>query len=452
MSKLRAVLTSAGAYRRETANISWLVGDRVVRVFGTFLIGLCIARLLGPVDFGGYSYALTLIALLTLIVSLGLNGTVVKYVLEQPDDSHHILGTAFLLQATAAAVVVSGLAICAFWPGARGDDYAHLALIMALGLLFKPSEPIRYWFESQVSAKYAVLADNIAFAVGATLKISCLLFWRSLEALAWATAAEIALGGLFLVVIYRWRLPTQRRWAASRSVAGMLVKATWPLLLAGLSIALYTRIDQVILMRLSGPAETGVFSAAARISEMAYVLPTVIASSFFPRWQLLLRESGERHAAAVQAMMAALVAVCVVASLAMLWAAPAVVRLLYGEAYAAAAPVLAIHIWTCAFVCLGVLGNQWYLSHDLQDRTLICTVLGASAAVGLNFVLVPRFGAQGAAAASVAAQAISAFLADAISTRSRPLFWIKARAIISPLIWVGTGVGLTRSLVQSGRR
>lgn len=422
---------------REIVNIAWLVGDRAFRVLGTFLIGLIIARIMGPADFGGYSYAYTLITLLMLAVSLGLNGVVVKQVVDRPYEVAEILGTACLLQAIAAAAVVAMLALISALAGWPGDHYARLALIMALGLLFRPSEPVRYWFESQVSAKYAVVADNAAFVIGAAMKLSSLWIWRSLTALAWATAAEMALSGIFLVLIYRYRVRHDIRWRFSRRTAHALLRAGWPLLLAGLSIALYTRIDQVILMALRGPAETGIFSAAARIGEMLYVLPTVVATTFFPRWQRLLQQSERAHARAITMTMGWMVGSCALLSLAMLPFAPLITHLLYGDSYAAAAPALAIHIWTCVFVGMGVLGNQWYLSHGLQSRTLFCTVLGAVTNIGLNLALVPSLGAMGAAIASVAAQAVSAFLADAVSPASRPLFLLKLRVLLFPVFWIG---------------
>lgn len=435
-ARARLVVTLLRNHAREIVNIAWLVGDRAFRVLGTFLIGLVIARIMGPEDFGGFSYAYTLITLLMLAVSLGLNGVVVKQVVDRPHDAGEILGTACLLQAAAAAAVVAVLALMPALTGWTGDHYARLALIMALGLLFRPSEPVRYWFESQVSAKYAVMADNAAFVVGAAMKLGSLWMWRSLTALAWATAAEMALSGIFLVLIYRRHAGHGVQWRLTGRTARTLLGAGWPLLLAGLSIALYTRIDQVILMALRGPVETGIFSAAARIGEMLYVLPTVVATTFFPRWQRLLQQSKRAHACAIATTMTWMVGSCALLSLAMLPLAPLVTHLLYGDGYATAAPALAIHIWTCVFVGMGVLGNQWYLSHGLQSRTLFCTVLGAATNIGLNFILVPAMGATGAAIASVAAQAVSAFLADAASPASRPLFRLKARVLLFPVFWI----------------
>lgn len=439
-----SIITLLRDHVGEIVNIAWLIADRAFRVLGTFIIGLVIARIMGPADFGGYSYAYTLITLLMLAVSLGLNGVVVKHVVDFPHNAGEILGTACLLQAIAAVVVVAVLALSPIVVEWTSDHYARLALIMALGLLFRPSESVRYWFESQVRAKYAVMADNAAFVIGAALKLGSLWMWQSLTALAWATAAEMALSGIFLVLIYRRQVRHSSGWRLSRKTARTLLTAGWPLLLSGLSIALYTRIDQVILMALRGPAETGIFSAAARVGEMLYALPTVVATTFFPRWQRLLQQSELAHARAIKITMAWMVGSCSLLSLSMIVLAPLISRLLYGEGYSAAAPALAIHIWTCVFVSMGVLGNQWYLSHGLQSRTLFCTVLGAVTNVVLNLALVPSMGATGAAIASVAAQAVSAFLADAANAASRPLFMLKLRVLLFPVFRIGDSLRYRR--------
>lgn len=114
--------------------------------------------------------------------------------------------------------------------------------------------------------------------------------------------------------------------------------------------------------------------------------------------------------------------------------AGAVIQLLYGDLYVRAGPVLAVHAWTCVFVSIGILGNQWYLSHGLQNWTLLFTLVGAATNFGVNLLLVPGLGAVGAAIASLAAQIVSTFLADGLSAKTRPLLYLKLQAFGWPLM------------------
>lgn len=424
-----------GGYRREIANMSWLFADRFLRVLGNFAIGLMAARLLGPAAFGGISYAQSLAALLLLGVSLGLNQVVIKRLVDSPDEAGGTLGTAFVLQAGATMVMMAVAVVAAFM--AQADNpYAVLVAIVAAGLLLRPTEVIRYWFEANVNARRAVIADNAAFLVSGAAKIAVLLLLHSVEAFAWTLVLEQLLGGICLVVAYRTDRSWSGVWRIDRRILWRLVADAWPLLLSGLAIALYMRVDQFVIMAAHGPAETGVYAAAVRLSEIFYVLPTIVVTTFFPRWQALMGESGDRHRMAVRFAMAAMVTVSVAVALVMSLAASPLIHLLYDARYDRAVPVLTIHIWTVVFVSMGLLGNQWYLSHNLQNRTLICTVLGAGSNFAINLLLVPSMGAIGGAIASLAAQIISTFLADVFSAKTRPLFALKVQALLWPVVWV----------------
>lgn len=429
--------SSLSTYRLEIANVAWLSADRAFRVFGTFTISIVAARLLGPNGFGDLSFAQTIIAFLILWVALGLQSAVVKQLIAWPETAAETLGSACLLQIVA---LVTTLLTLLFWEAAPSDSgagYTTLVIIMSVGLLLRPTEPARYWFESQVRSKYAVVADNIAFLVGSALKIASLCIWRSIEAFAWATAAEQLIVGVSLLVAYRQDPHRPGRWRVRMALVRQLLHDCWPLLFAGIAVALYTRIDQVVLMHYHGPRETGLYAAATRLSELLYVVPTIIATTLFPRLQRLQIEAPGRHLDAMGRIMTVLASVLMLFSLIVVAFASPLVSLIYGPSYANAAVVLAVHIWTSVFVCLGVLGNQWYLSHGLQHKTLLFTILGAATSFAANVLLVPVWGALGAAIASLTAQIVSAFLADALSASTRAIFYAKSRALFFPFdrIW-----------------
>ncbi len=416
----------------------WLFTDRFLRVLANFAIGICAARLLGPASYGDISYAQTVLAFLMLVAALGLNGVVVKHVIDRPADAAATLGTAFAAQTIAS--LIAGVATIAIALGASGNDsHALLVAIVACGLALRPSEIYRYWFEANVNARRAVIADNAGFLLSGSLKVFILYYYRSVEAFAWALVIEQLLGAVALCIAYRTDRTRPGRWRFDRRLLGRLLQQAWPLMLSGVAVALYMRIDQFVIMDIRGSAEMGIYAAAVRLSEMFYVLPTIVATSFFPRWHSLIGDVS-RHRDMVQSTMSGMIVACLALCLAMSFLADPIVRLLYGPSFTAAGPVLVVHIWTCVFVSMGILGNQWYLSHGLQSRTLMFTLLGAGCNFGTNLALVPHWGALGAAVASLFAQIVSTFAADALSARTRPLFLIKFNAIVWPLRAVARGI------------
>lgn len=419
-------------YRLELTNMGWLVGDRAVRVLGTLAINILAARTLGPPVFGEVSYAQTILAFMALGVGLGLGAVAVKSLVDEPHNARFTMGTVLSLQCFASWVLLLVAALFAiFWH--ELDQQSALILIMLTSLVFRPADVIRYWFEANVRSKFVVLADNAAFLVAALLKLFALLVWNSVAAFAWALVAEQAIMAVFLVLAYRFAGVNTGTWAFRPGLARQLLRNAWPLLLSGAAIAFYTRIDQVAIMSLKGAAETGIYSSAVRLSEMAYVLPTVAAASFFPRLQMLQTAEPARYSETMAKLMGPIVSVMLCLSIVTSFSAVFVTKFLYGAAYADAGPVLAVHIWTCVFVALGVFGNQWYLSHGLQRKTLAFTLLGAAVNLTANILLVPCFGALGAASASLAAQISSCLLADGLSRSTREIFLLKLKALVFPI-------------------
>ena len=87
------------------------------------------------------------------------------------------------------------------------------------------------------------------------------------------------------------------------------------------------------------------------------------------------------------------------------------VEILYGEAYLPAVAPLKIITWYTAFSYLGVARNAWVVCKDRQKYLIYVYAAAAVSNVALNLLLIPRWGACGAAAASLTAQVVTTMVA-----------------------------------------
>jgi PST family polysaccharide transporter len=90
------------------------------------------------------------------------------------------------------------------------------------------------------------------------------------------------------------------------------------------------------------------------------------------------------------------------------------VKFLFGHQYQQSAGIFAIHTFTFIPVCLGVLQSLWLINEGRSKLALYQAICGAIVALSLNFILTPRFGAYGAAIATVASQFVQAFIVNAL--------------------------------------
>jgi O-antigen/teichoic acid export membrane protein len=103
---------------------------------------------------------------------------------------------------------------------------------------------------------------------------------------------------------------------------------------------------------------------------------------------------------------------------------------LFGEAYAPAGLILAVHIWAGVFVFLGVASGKWFLVENLQKFVFYRTVAGAIVNVGLNYFMIPTYGAVGAAIATVISQATASVLFNVVNERTRPVFYMLCKSFL----------------------
>ncbi|HIK36226.1 MAG TPA: oligosaccharide flippase family protein [Thermosynechococcus sp. M98_K2018_005] len=84
--------------RRYIVNTSWLFAEQILRIIAGLLVGIYVARYFGPIKFGLFSYALAFVGLFASLAKLGIDGIIVKELVNAPAKRDAYLGTAFWLK------------------------------------------------------------------------------------------------------------------------------------------------------------------------------------------------------------------------------------------------------------------------------------------------------------------------------------------------------------------
>ncbi|TSE22735.1 Polysaccharide biosynthesis protein [Tepidimonas sediminis] len=409
-------------------NIGWLFLDKVLRMGVGLLVGVWIARYLGPEQFGLLNFALAFTGLFAAISGMGLQGIVVRDLVRDPDGAPLTLGTAGVLMLIGG--FVSYLLILVTIAYLRPDDPLARTIVAILGAmqLFRASEIAVYWFESQVQSKYTVWVQNGAFLVFAAVKVALILSHAPLTAFVWATLAEAAVVAAVLLIVLGRRGPARKKLRINAERAKTLLRDAWPLMLSGMAITIYMKIDQIMLGQMVGDEEVGIYSAAVRISEIWYFIPLIITSSIFPTIIEAKKRSEVEYNNRMQRLYDLMIVTSVGIALLTTALASRLIGILFGVNYAAAADVLVIHVWAAVFVFIGVAGSKWMLIEGCTSLNLHRTVLGAVSNVVLNILLIPYFKSQGAAVATLLSYAVAAFLADFFYNKTRDMFYMKLRS------------------------
>jgi PST family polysaccharide transporter len=433
---LRRWLASS-AFRAVLQNSGWMMGEQLLRLVGAVLVGAWIARRLGVTDYGVLSHALAYVSFFTVIGLLGMNRAVVRELVhhdQEPVYTRRLLRTVIALRLAAGMLLVTG-SIALSWLGHIGVP--EVISIVAFGTLFSGFDGIDLYFQSGSRSRVVISYRSVVFLAGALLKVAVLLAGGGLYAIAVAVLVEqISYAAVQAYAFHRHGPaatevdPERSGGLMDWSIANELLSYSWPEVISGLATIAMMRLDQLMLEAMVGPAEVGIYSAAVRISEAWYFVPTALVISTFPNllrdrevnYSLYMRKIGQ--------LMFALVLISYVAGAGALLFGRTAIRILFGSSFIRSADVMVLLIWGGLFVSLGLASGSWIHAEKLPGISLRRSVAGAILNFLLNLVLIPRYASIGAAYATLFSYALAFLFYDFFDSRMRPLSRLKWRALL----------------------
>ncbi len=398
-----------------------------MRMLAGLLVGIWVARYLGPAQFGLFSYAVAFAALFSSIAKLGLDSIMVRDLVREPAQRDIYMGTAFWLKLAGSLAMLGVIGIALQLTTSDSTTRLYI-FIIASGAIFQPFEVVDLYFQSKVLSKFVSICKLIQLTISSLIKIFLIyidsgLFWFVIVSLI----DQITLAAT-LYLAYRYQKIGMYFKHFNRHVAKKLLIDSWPLVLSGLAVMIYMRTDQIMIKEMLGEKEVGLYSAATRISEIWYFVPILITNSIFPAI-LNVKKNSPKYLFRLRVLFSVLVWIGILVAAITAFIYDWLIIFLYGQDYQQAGQVLMIHIWGGIFVALGAASGSWFVSENLQRYALYRTLLGASVNIALNFVLIPKYGILGAAIGTVVAQSVAALFFDILTAKTRVLFFTKLKSI-----------------------
>jgi len=395
-------------------------------------VSVWVARYLGPENFGLYNYVVAFVSLFLPLSTLGIGSIIIRELVKDSSIKNEILGTAFSLQLI-CGIISAGLAVATTLIVSPGNTYINfLVAIVSITFLTQPLTVIDYWFQSRVESKYVVLSKNVAFFTTTGLKIILLLNQTSLTILTCLIVVEALIYSISLVVYYYRINQNVRAWRTKLVRIKYLLKESWPLLLTGIAVNLYLKIDQVMLGQIIGSRDVGIYAVAANLSEVWYIIPAVVSSSVYPaviKSKNLDKDIYRKRLQGFYDLMA-LLSYCTVVIV--LITAKPFILLTYGADYKSAVPILYIYVWTCVFAFQGIAQSTWIVSEGLQKINFYSTFSGAILNILLNLLLIPHFHGLGAAIATLISYAVASYFCFLVLPQTRDNALLMTKALFLP--------------------
>lgn len=406
--------------RRYAAHLGWLFFARIATLAIAFVATTYIARSLGPVAYGELSYAISFTALFGFIASLGIDQVLYREILLEPSKRNIYMGTAIVLRLLSGAIAMAIAIITALMIAADPLSLTLIA-ILATTFVFGTGQLLGQEFQADAEAKYPSLLAIAITIILNVLKIIVIANDEGVIYLGAVLALEPILYLIGLAYLRRQRYGPLSNWSFDTSLVRPILVASAPLMFVSAFYMVYARIDQVFIKHMIDTASVGYYDAAVRLVELWYFVPSIIITGLVPAIANAKRTNDTLyHKRAKKLLFAVLIGAISIAALNSL-AAELIVSIVFGASFAAAAPVLALYVWSNVGSALVYVSQQILILEKLSFQILIASFCGMATNVVLCLLWIPEHGMAGAALASVVAYIIP-FCTLFLVPRTRALF------------------------------
>ena len=394
------------------SNVLWALIGRFSTLFGQLIAGIVAARIIGPTSFGTLSYIISFITIFSVLASFGLDQIEIRELTSCNNafnrKRENELSTLLLLRLILGSCSYLLLILTLFL--FQITEFRSLLLLYGLILFFQSCNPLRNYFTAVLENKYVVISELFRNIFGTALKIS-LVF---LHAPLWLLIAAYAFDYLLLAAGY-WQVYHKRISGLSfhfdTGRAWHYLKEAFPLLLSSAVIIVYQKIDQVIIHSLMNDAAVGNFAIACKIVEVASIFPIIMSQTVVPALVKSKETSREQYLRASQKMMDLTVWSSVLVAMLVCAMAKPAIYICFGSQYLSATPALQIMAWKVPAMALSAFSGYLIIIDQLQKYAILRNIAGCVICLALNCLLIPHYGINGSATASLMTMFFSGLLA-----------------------------------------
>jgi O-antigen/teichoic acid export membrane protein len=367
-----------------------------------------IARELGSSGFGEWSSLLVVVQMAAYLADLGLEQVGVRRAAGEPEREAEWIGATVALRGLVSlpATLVSVLVVLLI---SDRHEMAVAGVLASSTILLSGPNTTRALLQLRLRNDVNVAVMTFSSIVWGGSAIAVVAAGGGLVPLAIAFSISALLTTVLQVVLGLRAGGIEL--VGSRGLWRSLARVGLPLAAAGLLVLAYARIDQILVLEIVGAREAGLYGAVYRILEQAHFLPLTVSLTLLPLVSAAYPSDPARVRELLQTTTDYLALVSLPVLGVSLAAAGPLIDLLFGSAFADAAPALPVLMGAFVLICLGYLSGNMVIVLGLQRKFVRYALVGLVFNVVLNVILLPPYGFIAAAWTTLATELVVVGLA-----------------------------------------
>lgn len=416
-------------FKKYFANTSWLFFEQCIRVVTGLLIGIWVARYLGPKQYGLLSYVMAFVAIFGPVARFGFERILVRDLVKDAYAQHYRLGTAFWLRLVGAVVSLVLVLLSSFFTNHVSTTQTYI-LIIAFALFFQSFEVVEAFFQAKVQSKSIALSRLVQLFFSAVLKIYFIwieapLFWFVIIILFEQIVLAFA-----LLFIYQRQSNPRFIGVFDQALAKQYLKQCLPVILSGVVLMIQMRVDQLMLKAMIGDEAVGIYTSANRLIEALLFVPGLLISALFPAIINAREVSILQYRKRLFHLYRLMMVLFIIVAIPVYLFSESIIIFLYGNAYASAAALLMVMSLRILLINYDAVRNAFLMAENQVKYLLFSTTIGALLNIILNYYWIPEFQAMGAVYATLISFFFTTFILDVCNANARQDLKLRYKSLL----------------------
>ena len=394
-------------------NIGWLIFDKVFILLLQFFIGVKIANYYGATLFGQYSYAISLVAFSNIFFEL-INSRVLKKYYTKNNFNILVFNTNFFKNSIAIILFFIPIIYKFFY---KIDNILfYLLLLLCLdNILMTSTSGIENFFEYKLEAKRIVISNNIVKIISYFLQYICMALNKGIIFIAIVRC----IGSLIRVIILKYQYNNSYLRKLENKVRkldikliGKIINESKYLWFSVVSFLIYTQTDRLMINHYLGIEEVGVYTIGMQLSSILAILIGPIQNSLFPKFLELYRDDYQKYYNFYKLTNTIITQFYLIITLISIIVVKYTFKYVYSSQYDGAILIYSILAFSVFIKANGSLQTSHMTIKNITKKSFYKTLVSLILNIILNILLIPKYGINGAAIATLITQFIALFLID----------------------------------------
>ncbi len=402
---------------RVVSNSAWIIAERLIQAGVSFFIQIATINYLEPSSWGAIGYCTAFVNVFLSLSALGLEYVVIKELTAQPEDRDVIMGTALGMRLASGLLSILCMLLLVGVTKKFDQWYLIIAALISLQLVFRLSDLIDFYFQSRLESKMVSLAKGITYVVVACWKVFIIATEKSEPYFAFSYALDAIVICLILAYLFFKNAKPHLRF--SWDWCKRLIHQSKHFILASMITMIYSEMDRLMLGNICGETEVAIYTTAYGIAMVWVFIPNAIMTSYRPAI-MEGHATNTNYLERLRTLYSIIIWIGIVAGIGVMICGGWFFATFYRPEYQASVPSLNLLIWSTLFSHLAVSRSTWLVCEGLNHYSELFPIWGVLVNLVLNALLIPKLGATGAAAATLATQFVVTMIAPLFYKPTRP--------------------------------